>query len=86
MSDLDRVKVHLKSIGASYIALYHQTGDHNAKLGKRKKRKLNGGSAMIVHGNKSMMIFDSMDSSGEVTPGEPNHLQLWYWDTQGKCK
>jgi hypothetical protein len=86
MSDLDRVKVHLKSIGASYVALYHRTGDCNAELGKRKKMKLNGGSAMIVGGNKSMLIVDSVDSSGEVTstrveqdPGKSgcNHQDLF---------
>jgi hypothetical protein len=68
MSDLDRVKVHLKSIGASYVALYHRKGDCDAELGVRKKRKLNGGSAAIVGGNEeSVLIVDSVDSSGKVS-------------------
>jgi hypothetical protein len=67
MSDLDRVKVHLKSIGASYVALYHRKGDCDAELGERKKRKPNGGSATVVVGNESVLIVDSVDSSGEVT-------------------
>jgi hypothetical protein len=67
MSDLDRVKVHLKSIGASFVALYHRKGDCDAELGERKKRKSSSSGAIISGGSGDALIVDSMDSSGEVT-------------------
>jgi hypothetical protein len=67
MSDLDRVKVHLKSIGASFVALYHRKGDCDAELGEKRKRKDSSSGATISGGNGDALIVDSMDSSGEVT-------------------
>ena len=41
MSDLDRVSVHLKNVGASFIALvYHRKGDCDAELGKRGRQTI----------------------------------------------
>jgi hypothetical protein len=68
MSDLDRLTVYLKSIGASVVALYHRKGDCDAEMGKKRKAdyqaKSSGGceeSAM-----NDVLIMDCMNSTGEV--------------------
>jgi hypothetical protein len=57
----------LKSIGASFVALYHRKGDCDAEIGK--KRKADNGTASSGGSGDALndvLIIDCMNSSGEV--------------------
>lgn len=47
-SDTDRVFEYLKSIDASYIALYHQNGDCNPELPRQKKQENEASSSKLI--------------------------------------
>jgi hypothetical protein len=68
MSDLDRVTVHLKNVGASFVALYHRKGDCDAEIGKKRKAADNQATSSSVGGDtlNDYLIADCIDPSGEL--------------------
>jgi hypothetical protein len=73
MSDLDRVMAYLRSIDASFVALYHRKGDCDSEMGGKKKRKANNGTASggpKDGGPKDILIVESSSQSGEVERNE----------------
>lgn len=65
MSDTDRVFEYLDSIGASYVALYHQTGDCDPEKPRGKKKQKTDGYDASPAGDK--LIVESVDSGGNAT-------------------
>jgi hypothetical protein len=68
MSDLDRVMAYLRSIDASFVALYHRKGDWDSEMGRKKKRKTKDATARGAP--KDILIVESSSQSGEVERNE----------------
>jgi hypothetical protein len=67
MSDLDRVTVHLKNVRASFVGFYHQKGDCNAEIGKKRKADNQATSSSVCGVTlNDYLIADCVDPSGEL--------------------
>jgi hypothetical protein len=73
MSDTDRVLEYLESIDASYVALYHETGDCDPERPRQKKQKSNNDDASETSASSTTstdkLIIETVSLSGnkEVT-------------------
>ena len=67
-SDTDWVFAYLKSVDASYVALYHQKGNCDAEIGgKQKKSKGNNGSTSSNGSpREDALIVESMTETGKA--------------------
>lgn len=70
MSDTDRIFAYLKSVGASYVALYHRKGDCDAEIGAvQKRRKTDGGSknSSTSYSMNDVLIVENTTEHGQTS-------------------